>query len=80
MNYIFIDGVAVYVFVLLIIVLVCIGLISAFYAIITDYKYQKICKILCEERKQKQIINRENIRLKLKCGELFTEEKNNVQM
>lgn len=78
MNYIFIDGAAVYVFVFLIIILGVIGLFGISAMIVGDYKREKLQEELYEEQVKNLFINRENMRLKLKCDEFVTGEKKDV--
>lgn len=77
MNYIFIDGMAVYVFIFLMVVFVLIAITAVLSAIINDCRYQKVQTDLLNERKKFLLVNRENIRLKIKCGE-FTGENEDV--
>lgn len=80
MNYIFIEGLAVYIFIFLIVIFVLIAVAAVFSAIVSDYKLQKIRTHIVQEHKKYLLINRENIRLKMKCGELIPGEDEDVQV
>lgn len=77
-NYIILEGIEMYVFLFLIIVLTLIGLIGLIAAINSDNKAAKLKDQLYEEREKAISLNRDNMRLKLKCGELKVGEKVDV--
>ena len=77
-NYILLEGIEMYVFLFLIIVLTLISLIGLIAAINSDNKADKLKTLLYEEREKTITLNRENMRLKLKYGELKVGEKVDV--
>lgn len=78
MNYILIDGLAIYVFLILIIALVIIGITGLWASISSDIKLSELKDELYGEREKNIFLNRDNMRLKLKCGELKVGEKVDV--
>ena len=77
-NYIILEGIEMYVFLFLILALTLIGLIGLIAAINSDDKADKLKDKLYEEREKTIALNRDNMRLKLKCGELKVGEKVDV--
>lgn len=77
-NYILLEGIEMYVFLFLIIALTLIGLIGLIATINSDNKAEKLKDQLYKEREKNIYLNRDNMRLKLKCGELKAGEKVDV--
>ena len=77
-NCIVIEGLTLYVFLLLILCMALIGLVGLWSAIKSDLKAEKLRERLFEEREKSIYLNRENMRLKLKHGELKVGEKVDV--
>lgn len=77
-NYIVLEGLALYVFLVLFIVLMLLTLIGFFYAVAGDSKRDALRAELRREREINIGLNRDNMRLKLKCGELRVGEKVDV--
>lgn len=78
MNYILLEGFEIYVFLFLIIALTLIGLIGIIAAIKSDNKAERLKDQLYEEREKNIELNRDNMRFKLKYGELKAGEKVDV--
>ncbi len=78
MNYIFIEGLALYVFMALFILVTVSGFIGLWVSISSDVKAKKLKDELYEAREKNISLNRDNMRLKLKCGELRVGEKVDV--
>ncbi len=78
MNYIFIEGLAVYVFVFLVVALALIGIVGLWYGVSGDIKRDKLKDELYREREKVISRDREIMRLKLKYGELRAGEKVDV--
>lgn len=77
-NCIVMEGLTLYVFLLLILCMALIGLVGLWSAIKSDLKAEKLRERLFEEREKSIYLNRENMRLKLKYGELKVGEKIDV--
>lgn len=77
-NYIVLEGLALYVFLALFIVLMVIAVIGFIYGITGDSKRDMLRDELYRERERNIGLNRDNMRLKLKCGELRMGEKVDV--
>lgn len=78
MNYIFIEGLALYVFLFLIVALAIIGIVGLWSAVSRDIEREKLKDELYCERGKAISLSRENMRLKLKYGELKVGEKVDV--
>ena len=77
-NYIVLEGIEMYVFIFIIATLALIGIIGLISSINGDFKADKLRAELYEEREKNISLNRYNMRLKLKCGELKVGEKVDV--
>ena len=78
MNYIFIEGLALYVLLFLIVALAVIGVVGLWSAVSRDIEREKLKDELYCERGKVISLSRENMRLKLKYGELRVGEKVDV--
>lgn len=74
-NYILLEGIEVYVFVFLLLTLVTIGFIGIITGIKHDMRYDRLRDELEDAELKLLDLNRENMRLKLKHGELKVGEK-----
>lgn len=74
-NYILLEGIEIYVFVFLLLTLVAIGLIGIITGIKHDVRYDRLRGELEDAELKLLDLNRENMRLKLKHGELKVGEK-----
>lgn len=74
-NYILLEGIEIYVFVFLLLTLVAIGLIGIITGIKHDVRYDRLRGELEDAELKLLDLNRENMRLKLKHGELKAGEK-----
>lgn len=77
-NYILLEGIEVYVFLFLFLSLVIIGMIGIVASIKHDLRFEKIKEELNEQKMKTIALNRENMRLKLKYGELKVGENVDV--
>lgn len=77
-NYILLEGIEMYVFLFLFIALTIMSLIGFWVGIKKDDETDKLKDLLYEEREKNIVLNRENMRLKLKYGELKVGEKVDV--
>lgn len=77
-NYIVLEGIEIYVFIFLVLTLASIGLIGLAVGIKHDARYEQIKDELGFAELRAIELNRENLRLKLKCGELKAGEKIDV--
>lgn len=77
-NYIVLEGIEMYVFIFLVFIIAITGLIGLISSINGDFKADKLRAKLYEEREKNISLNRDNMRLKLKCGELKVGEKVDV--
>jgi hypothetical protein len=77
-NYIVFEGIEMYIFLFLIISLTICGLIGFIVGISNDDKADKYKNQFYIERQKNIELHRENMRLKLKCGELKAGEKVDV--
>lgn len=77
-NYILLEGIEMYVFIFLFITLAIMSLIGFWVGVKKDDDADKLKDLLHEEREKNIVLNRENMRLKLKYGELKVGEKVDV--
>lgn len=75
MNYIILQGVGLYLFLVLVLLMFLISLGSLFCSVISEKCNNNLNMLLSEEKEKVKFLNRENIRLKLKCGEFESNEK-----
>ena len=77
-DYIYFEGIAVYIFILLIATILILGVIGFVSALKKDEILEEMREQFYEERERSIELNRENMRLKLKCGELKVGENTDV--
>lgn len=75
MNYIVLEGVSLYLFFALIIVLLLICLSCLICVILSDKRIFVLDNLLLRKNAEIQCLNRENLILKMKYGELDIDEK-----
>lgn len=75
MSYIVLEGISLYIFLLLIILLVLISFVCIAYATLSEIKNNRLADILQKETKKVKKLFKENFILKLKCGEFNTDDK-----
>ena len=78
MNYILIEGLALYIFLLMLLLLFVIGVVGFAIGIKGDIKRERLKDELHCERERCISLSRENMRLRLKYGELKAGEKVDV--
>ena len=77
MNYIVLEGISLYMFLALVILLVLISIASLIIAISADNRNSILAKLLTDEQRKVRLLLKANFKLKLKHGELdFDDEKN----
>lgn len=74
-NYILLEGIEIYVFLFLFLTLTAIAFIGITTGIKHDMRYDSLRDRLEDTELELLDLNRENMRLKLKCGELKVGEK-----
>ena len=77
-NCLVLEGIHLYVFFILQLIITIIGISGLCCSISSDKKSEKIKRELRQTRERLIMSNRENLRLKLKCGELKVGEKVDV--
>lgn len=77
-NYIVLEGISMYIFIFLVLMISITSLVCFFSALDGVAKAEKLRAELYEEREKNISVNRDNMRLKLKCGELKAGEKIDV--
>lgn len=70
MNYIVLEGVSLYLALLLIILLVAVAIVSLICAVLTDKRNFILDNLLTKENAKVKILVKENFILRLKCGEI----------
>lgn len=77
-NYILLEGLTLYAFLFITLTIIIIGFIGFVVAIKRDERLEEMREELFEERSKVIALNRENMRFKLKYGELEGGEKIDV--
>lgn len=77
-SYVVLEGFVLYFFMIFFLLLAVACLIGLISAISSDAKNDKLKQELYQEREKNIGLNRDNMRLKLKCGELRVGEKVDV--
>lgn len=77
-NYILLEGIEMYVFLFLMVMLAVMGVIGFFSSVYSDEQTNKYKSQLHIVRQHNLELQRENVRLKLKCGEIKVGEKIDV--
>ncbi len=75
MDYIVLEGISLYVFLVLIMLLLIISLVSLICAVLTDRRNFILENLIQREKSQKSKLVKENFILKLKHGELNIDEE-----
>lgn len=73
MNYIVLEGIGLYLFLVLVILMFLISLFSLFCSAVAEKCNGDLNERLSEEKEKVKFLIRENIKLKLKCGEFDDE-------
>lgn len=75
MNFIILEGISLYLFLILLILLFLISLGCLIYSILADRRICFLENLLEAEKRKVQFLNKRNLILKIKCGEFeFYEE------
>ena len=69
MNYIILEGIGLYLFLVLVILMFLISLFSLFCSVVAEKCNSELNDLLLEEKDKVKRLVRENFRLKVKCGE-----------
>lgn len=75
MNCIILEGIMLYIFVAIVIALLLISLGCIFYAILSDKREYFLIDLLSREKEKVKKLSKQNFILKIKCGELYIDEK-----
>lgn len=78
MNYIVLEGISLYMFLALVILLVLISIASLIIAISADNRNSILAKLLTDEQRKVKLLLKANFKLKLKHGELDCDDKKNI--
>ncbi len=80
MNCIVLEGELLYIMVGLFILSAVMSFISVIGYIVSDSRYEEVKKQEGDDRQKILLLQKENFRLRLKCGELEVNENSNTQM
>ena len=75
MNYIVLEGISLYLFLALVILLVLISIVSLICAVLSDRHNFVLGNLLLRENNKVRNLIKENFVLKLKCGEFGVDEE-----
>lgn len=75
MSYIVLEGISIYIFLILIILLLIISLLCLICAVLSDKRNFVLGNLLSQENKKVNLLQRENFILKLKSGEFEVDEE-----
>lgn len=75
MNYIVLEGISLYLFLTLVILLLLISLVSLICAVLSDKRNFILGNLLLRENNKVRNLVKENFVLKLKCGEFRVDEE-----
>ena len=78
MNYIVLEGFSLYLFLILVLLLVMISLSCILIAVLADRRNYILKELLDKETYKNKHLSRVNLGLKLKCGELNIDDKENI--
>lgn len=75
MNYIVLEGMSLYLFLILIILLLLISIVSLICAILSDKRNFALEGLLSKNNDRLKLLTKENFILKLRCGDFDIDEK-----
>ena len=75
MNYIVLEGISLFVVIIMIIVLLIVSLCSLIFVMMCDKRVFALEQTLADKNEEIKILNRENLMFKIKCGELDIDEE-----
>lgn len=75
MNYIVLEGISLFVVIIMIIVLLIVSLCSLICVMMCDKRVFALEQTLADKNEEIKILNRENLMFKIKCGELDIDEE-----
>ncbi len=74
MNYIVLEGFSLYLFLVLVLILLIISLCCLICVVLSDKRLFILNNLLSRKNREIKELNRENLILKIKCGELDIDE------